>query len=127
MCAASGRATDPPMTPQTPLCEAPLLPAPFVSPPSTACLQPQVLLCPGLSCNLPKLMCTLPPSAPGYLRGRMERLVQAAVIEDARNWPCRGACDTVERAFNYAWMQAGLGLDSPGQQQGQLPRVCCQS
>ena len=53
----------------------------------------------------------------------MERLDQAAAVGDAREWPCRGACDIVERAFNYAWMQAGLGLDSPGQQQGQLPRV----
>lgn len=37
--------------------------------------------------------------------------------------PCRGACDIVERAFNYAWMQAGLSLDTPGQQPGQLGRV----
>lgn len=38
-------------------------------------------------------------------------------------WPCRGACDIVERAFNYVWMQAGLSLDTPGQQPGQLGRV----
>lgn len=38
-------------------------------------------------------------------------------------WPCRGACNIVERAFNYAWMQAGLSLDTPGHQPGQLGRV----
>ncbi len=37
--------------------------------------------------------------------------------------PCRGACDLVERTFKYAWMQAGLSLDNPGQQPGQLGRV----
>jgi hypothetical protein len=25
----------------------------------------------------------------------------------------RGACDVLERAFNYAWMAAGLSLDVP--------------
>lgn len=28
-------------------------------------------------------------------------------------WLCRGACDVLERAFNYAWTQAGLSLDVP--------------
>jgi len=39
---------------------------------------------------------------------------------------CRHSCDIVEQAFNYAWMQAGLSLDAPAQQQsqaGELLRV----
>ena len=37
---------------------------------------------------------------------------------------CRGACDIVERAFNYAWMQAGLSLENAAQQPGDMLRVC---
>ena len=36
---------------------------------------------------------------------------------------CRGACDIVERAFNYAWMQAGLSMEKAGQQLGDSLRV----
>lgn len=37
--------------------------------------------------------------------------------------PCRGACGIVERAFNYAWMQAGLSLENAAQQPGDVLRV----
>lgn len=36
---------------------------------------------------------------------------------------CRGACDIVERAFNYAWMQAGFSLENAEQQPGNALRV----
>ena len=44
------------------------------------------------------------------------RALQQAVLPVTGRCPprlCRGACDVLERAFNYAWMQAGLSLDVP--------------
>ena len=108
------------LRPHGPRCVRPhscLLPLP------TPCLHPRVLCSLGPSCGLPKwtmrkLLCPLLD-----FQERPEICDLRREVGDAWGWLCRGACDTVERAFNYAWMQAGLGLDSPGQQQGQLPRV----
>ena len=80
----------------------------------------------GLSCKLPagyQHLVHLPKQDDGSLKLLFWHVSVVLADWTDSTCTCRGACDIVERAFNYAWMQAGFSLENAGQQPGDVLRV----